>query len=337
MVAGDAVSDSEAPFFGRGHDGELDDEKGSLPITNGGKAKAAVVRSREEFLGPQDHAEQSLLELPVGPKDEERRVGQVEAGFNLAQAPRSLTEVGEFAKDFREIDRACEGFARPAEGDETVKGLVCGGGPVLKRPKGLVSGIGVVEPGGDPEDFRYRILQFGGNAGKQLADSAEPFTSEHLLPKDTLVEQAKGDCGLIGEVGKGGFLVQVNAPAGGPVQLQNTRDRPFATHGEEQQESGATVMADRSGGGEALLDRVAPGREGHRRTAPVGGFEETGLPVGKPKAGRRPVEQAGQCRIQHLLNRGGGASGEDVFGEPLDGGDALAEAREPPVTPPPDE
>ena len=96
-------------------------------------------------------------------------------------------------------------------------------------------------------------------------------------------------------------------------------------------------MADRSGGGEALLDEVAAGSQGQRRAAAVNGFEETGLPVGEPEAGHRAVEKAGEGRSQHLLNCGGGASSKDVLGEPLDGGDAFAEAREPAVAPPPDE
>lgn len=336
MVAGDAVSDSEAPFFGRGSDGEFDDQPGPLPITDGGKAEAAVVRRGEEFFGPEDHAEQSLLQLPVGPENEQRRVGQVKAGFNLPQAPGSLAEVGEFAKDFDEINGAREGFAGAAESDQAIQGLMSGGGPVLERPERLVSRVGFVEAGGDPKDFRDRILEFGGDAGEQLSDRAQPLAAENLLPKDALVEQAKGDCGLIGEVGKSGFFVEVDAPAGSPVQFQDASDRAFAAHGKEQLESGSCVMADRSGGGETLLDGVGLGRQGDGRSTAVSGLEETGLTVGEPEAGCRLVEQTGQGRGQHMLNGGGGASGEDVLGEPLDGGDTLAQTCEPAVAPPPD-
>jgi hypothetical protein len=96
-------------------------------------------------------------------------------------------------------------------------------------------------------------------------------------------------------------------------------------------------MADRSGGGEGLLDGAAFSREGHRCAAAVGGFEETGLTVGEPNARDGAGQEAGESGGQHLLNSGGGASSEDVLGETLDGGDTFTKAGEAAVAPPPDE
>jgi hypothetical protein len=202
----------------------LDDEAGALAIAGGGEAEASIAGGGEKLFGAEDDAEQCLFQLSVGAEDKEGRVWQIETGFNLAQSPGSFAEVGEFAEEFDEIDGAGEGFAWAAEGDEAIEGLVSGSGPILERAKGLLRGIGVVEAGGDPENLRDRVLQFRGSAGEQLADRAEAFAAQDLLPKQALVEQAEGDSGLIGEVGQGGLFVEEDAPASGPMKFQNTRD-----------------------------------------------------------------------------------------------------------------
>jgi hypothetical protein len=257
VVACDAVSNGETPFFGRGFDGEFDDEAGALAIAGGGEAEAAVAGGGEEFLGAEDDAEEGLFKLPVGSEDQEGRVGQVEARLNLAQAPGFFAKVGQFPEQFDQFDGAGESFAGTAKSDQAIKGLVCGCCRILKSPVGFVSGIGVVEAGGDTHDFRHGPLELGGDAREQLADGAEAFAAQNLLAKQALVEEAKSNGGLIGEVGKRGRFVEHDVPTSGPTEFQNTGDRSFASHRQEQLKFGPGVMADRSGSGKALLHGVA--------------------------------------------------------------------------------
>lgn len=208
VVACDAVRNGEPPFFGRGFDGELDDEAGAFAIADGREAEAAVAGGGEELLGTEDDAEQGLFQLSVGAEDEQGRVRQVEARFNLAQAPGFFAEVGQFTEKFDEIDGAGESFAGTAKCDEAIEGLVCGFCRILESAEGFQPGIGVVEAGGDTHDFRHGPLEFGGDAGEQLADGAEAFAAQDLLAKQALVEQAEGNGGLIGDVGERGLFVE---------------------------------------------------------------------------------------------------------------------------------